>query len=212
MENIFCFMEYIEGSGKWLDVQVEICGEWCPSGVWCSLISVSVIQSEIWGTLSKSADDMKWCNAVDTTEGWDAILRDLDKFEKWAHENLVISKSKCKVLHLGKGNHWCQNGLADEVTEGSPGEKHLGALVDEKLEMSQQCALAAQKANRILGCIRSVASRLREVSVPVCPSLIVPHLQYWVQFRPLSRGKMWALWCVFRGGHEHNQKDGAPLL
>jgi len=124
------------------------------------------------------ADDTELWGVVNTSERWDAIQKDLDEVDQWAPVNLLrFNKFKCKVLHLGQGNSHYRYKLRDEKVDNSPDEKDLGVLVYGKLDMSQQCALAAQKASHILGCIkRSMASTVREVILTLYSVLVRPHL------------------------------------
>ncbi len=93
-----------------------------------------------------------------------------------------LNEAQCRVLHLGRGGPRYLDKLGEEALESSRVEKDLGVLVDEKLDVSQQCALAAQKANCVLGCItKRVSSREREGIVPLCSALVRPYVKHRVQ-------------------------------
>ena len=73
-------------------------------------------------------------------------------------------------------------------------------MVDGKLDMRQICALTVRRANHILGCIkRSVASRSREVILPLYSVLVRPHVEFCVQsWSPHYRRDIDLLACIQR--------------
>ena len=178
-------------------------------------IFVNDINSGIKCTLSRFANNTKLCNVVDTPEGWDAIQRDLDSLKQLSQVNFVrFKKVKSRVLYLGHGNPCYQYKLGVVRMEHGPDEKDLVVPVGGKLNMSQQCALAAQKANCILGCIkRSVASRSKEVLLPpfLCageapPGVLHPDVESSVH------GRHGPVGVCPEESHKSNPRDGKSFL
>jgi len=132
-------------------------------------------------SLSQYSDDTKLQRVADTLEGCAAIQQDLDRLESWTVRNQMrYNKSMCRVLHLGRNNCEYQYRLGHDLLDRSSAEKDLRVVVDNRLVMSQQCALVAKKASGKLGCC--AASRSREVILPLYSALVRAHLEYWIQF------------------------------
>ncbi|KAF7237680.1 Poly(U)-specific endoribonuclease-A [Varanus komodoensis] len=134
--------------------------------------------------LIKFADNTKTGAVATTEEQVLQIQKDRDRLWKWAGDNrMVFNVDKCKVLHLGHRNRCHKYRLGDKWLEGSTCERDLRVLVDCRLNMSQQCDAVVKRVNATLGCIaRSVASRSKEVLLPLYTTLVRPQLEYCAQF------------------------------
>ncbi|RMC13216.1 hypothetical protein DUI87_10750 [Hirundo rustica rustica] len=112
-------------------------------------------------------------------------------------EWLLPSRDHTSIHRPGSKYISHEDHITHGLLESSSAEKDLGVLVDE-LSMNQYCVLMDKKASGFLGFSRmSIASRLREVILPLYSALVRPHLECSVQFWPLQyRRDLQLLECV----------------
>lgn len=100
---------------------------------------------------------------------------------------MKFSGTKAQVPHLCHSNPRQHCRLGAECMKDCVEEKDLGVLVNIQLNMSQQSAWVAKKANDILACLRnSITSSSREVTIPLYLRL---HLKFCIQFWALHHKK-----------------------
>lgn len=109
-----------------------------------------------------------------------------------------VFKFKCMVQHLDQYNPRYEFILGEYLTGNSPVEKDLGVMVEEKLNMSQQYVLAAQKTNCILDCIRR--------GVASYATLLCSH----EASSGISRSPTQERHGTFRAGFQNDHRAGGP--
>lgn len=83
-----------------------------------------------------------------------------------------------------QGNAKDEHRLWEEPIASNIVKEDLGVRVDEKLDLSQQCAPTAQKAKHTLSWIQSsVASKSREGILPLYSTSMRPHLECCIHFQ-----------------------------
>ena len=112
--------------------------DWLQDGVQRVVVSGSMSG---WRSASHSAgSDLRMtpsCKVRGHTRGMGCHPEGAVQAEQMAQVNLMrFNKSKCKVLHLGRGNIHYQYKLGDERIEHSPAEKDLGVPVAGRLDVS----------------------------------------------------------------------------
>jgi len=110
-----------------------------------------------------------------------SLQHDLTSLANWSKRwQMDFNTSKCKVLHIGSGNHLFQYELNGHVLSSSKEEKDLGVIVTDHLKSTSHCQAAYSKANRVLGMIKiTIAYKSVDILLPLYMTLVRPLVEYY---------------------------------
>ena len=95
---------------------------------------------------------------------------------------MLFNFGKCKCLHIGPGNTSMNYEMGGTILSITVKEKDLGVTMDANMKVSEQCRIAASKANQVLGMIRrNITYKDKSLIVPLYKAIVRPHLEYCIQ-------------------------------
>jgi hypothetical protein len=128
------------------------------------------------------ADDTKIFHPMMTDTDANIFQNDLNKLHEWTEKWLLrFHPEKCKILLIGDGHFknsfTLPNSAGDLMIVDE--EKDLGIITDKHLSFRKHISTQINKANRILGMIRTSFTDLNPVNFNLLyKSLVRPHLEY----------------------------------
>ena len=82
----------------------------------------------------------------------------------------------------GHGNEDVHYAVGGTVRNTTVKEKDLRLTISADMKVSEQCGIAAEKGNQILGLImRNIAYKEKELIIPLYKRTVRPHLEYCIQ-------------------------------
>jgi ribonuclease P/MRP protein subunit RPP40 len=126
----------------------------------------------------KFADDSKIFSS-----SYVALQSDLHNLFIWSVDwQMLFNIEKCVVIHMGSKNLNISYNLGGTVLKPVDQEKDLGVIIHKNGKKSEQCTIAANKANRMLGMIkRNIKYKSKNVIISLYKALVRPRLEYCVQ-------------------------------
>ena len=81
----------------------------------------------------------------------------------------LFTFGKCRCLHTGHGNEDAQYTMGDTVLNTTIKENELGLTISADMKVSEQCGIAAEKGNQIIGLIRrNIVYKENKLIIPLC--------------------------------------------
>lgn len=147
------------------------------------------------GFVFKFADDTKYGRVIRGEEDQVKMQNDINRLLEWADRwQMSFNELKCKIMHVGKSNpqysyHMGGYAPAGTILKKVQEEKDIGVMISNSLKPYAQCAMAAKKANSVLGQMsRSFHYRDRHIWIRLYKIFVRPHLELCVQ--------AWCPWYV----------------
>ena len=136
--------------------------------------------SETEGIMPKFADDTKVAKVVKDEQSAKEMQEVINKLESWSDKwGMHFNVKKCCIVHFGQKNAKHVYKMNGQALESVSVQRDLGVSITNNCLPGNQCALAAKKANQVLGQInRSFSVKTKDVMLQIYKVFVRPHLEY----------------------------------